>query len=459
MRINQKLSTFVRLLTLSLIFAVVNGCDTFYWDANNKTELIGKKLSLKVALLSNSPLTHFKTSVRPSSSMTTIEWGLEYELVTSLAHEFDLQLIIVPVQSIKELEQKLADFQVDLGAGRITGNAKTNLAVGPSYQDTKLSLLCSKDQQHQPKDNVQEIFLLPSNDSLILRHDLASAFPRARISLGQDAQATLSRVSQNQSTCAIMEDLEAKFYLRIFPELSVHQTVSSIVPVHFITQKKNLKVQKMLYLWNQKISQTGALHRIIEKYSVVTNSLSQTDGQHFLDSIETDFKQFENIFKEAAHETQIPWQLLAAVSFQESNWQESAVSATGVKGLMMITKETADHLGIEDRTDPEQSIWGGARYLQKIFKSQPKSLSLRERWALTLATYNVGAGHLRDAQRLAADLGKNPYSWKDLRSTLPFLANPKYLSQLEFGAARGQEPVEFTERVLAYLDLMLTIQQ
>ncbi len=59
---------------------------------------------------------------------------------------------------------------------------------------------------------------------------------------------------------------------------------------------------------------------------------------------------------------EIDWRLLAAIAYQESHWDAQATSQTGVRGMMMLTKNTAQSLGITDRTDAEQSISGGVRY-------------------------------------------------------------------------------------------------
>jgi membrane-bound lytic murein transglycosylase F len=226
--------------------------------------------------------------------------------------------------------------------------------------------------------------------------------------------------------------------------------------LHFVFAHTGLRLQKMFFLWHQKITQNGTLARIRERYVRPLAALSSSDVNHFFALSQGRLHHFEALFKDAAQANGIPWQLLAAVSFQESNWDEDSRSYTGVRGLMMLTSDPAERVGIRDRTDPEQCIWGGAKYLKYLFSLQPRFLSLREKWALTLATYNVGYGHLKDAQRLAVSLGKNPYSWKDLREVLPLLSQPQYFTTLEFGAARGQEPVDFTERVLGYLDLMTT---
>ena len=159
-------------------------------------------------------------------------------------------------------------------------------------------------------------------------------------------------------------------------------------------------------------------------------------------------------FKESAKEYDLPWELIAAIGFQESHWDPNAQSPTGVRGIMMMTEETAEHMGISDRTDPEQSIWGGAKFLKYLMKSQPQNMHLREKILLALASYNVGPGHLSDAQKLVLNDGDNPHSWRDVKESLPLLSLPHIALQSKFGLARGNEPVHFTERVISYFEFL-----
>jgi membrane-bound lytic murein transglycosylase F len=63
-------------------------------------------------------------------------------------------------------------------------------------------------------------------------------------------------------------------------------------------------------------------------------------------------------------------------------------------------------------------------------------------------------GHLGDAKTLALRLGKNPNSWHDVRSTLPLLRQKKYYKTLQYGYARGTEPVRYVERIRTYYRIL-----
>ncbi|MBK6337515.1 MAG: transglycosylase SLT domain-containing protein [Betaproteobacteria bacterium] len=69
--------------------------------------------------------------------------------------------------------------------------------------------------------------------------------------------------------------------------------------------------------------------------------------------------------------TGIEWRLLAALAYQESQWDPLATSETGVRGLMQLTEDTARRLGVGDRLDPRQSVEGAARYLAELKRGLP----------------------------------------------------------------------------------------
>ena len=89
---------------------------------------------------------------------------------------------------------------------------------------------------------------------------------------------------------------------------------------------------------------------------------------------------------------------------------------------MMLTRTTAASVGITNRLDPVQSIHGGAKYLARLQKRIASDLPKPDKTLITLAAYNVGPGHLADAQHLASRLNKDPERWDELKQVLPLLA-------------------------------------
>ncbi len=130
----------------------------------------------------------------------------------------------------------------------------------------------------------------------------------------------------------------------------------------------------------------------------------------------------------AEQETDIDWMLLASIAYQESHWKADAVSPTGVKGIMMLTNAAAKEVSVMDRTDPIQSILGGAQYLLNVKDKIPDRITEPDHTWFALAGYNVGFGHLEDARILTQRANKDPDKWDDVREFLPLLSRKKHFS-------------------------------
>ena len=139
--------------------------------------------------------------------------------------------------------------------------------------------------------------------------------------------------------------------------------------------------------------------------------------------------------------------------YQESQFRAQARSFSGVRGLMQLTLVTAKDMGVDNRLDPHQSIVGGAKYLKKLHNVH-KEAQEPDRTSLALASYNVGIGHVRDAQRIASQMKLDPNRWSSLEKTLPLLRQRKYYRKSKFGYCRGTEPVFHVQRILAYYDVL-----
>lgn len=118
--------------------------------------------------------------------------------------------------------------------------------------------------------------------------------------------------------------------------------------------------------------------------------------------------------------------------------------------MMMLTKNTAQSLGLTDRTDPEQSLSGGARYLQDMMSKVPDTVPENERIWFALAAYNMGYAHMLDARALTAKTKGNPDSWADVKQRLPLLSQKQYYSKLTYGYARGHEAYAYVENIRKY---------
>jgi membrane-bound lytic murein transglycosylase F len=126
---------------------------------------------------------------------------------------------------------------------------------------------------------------------------------------------------------------------------------------------------------------------------------------------------------------------------------------------MQLTEETARQLRVADRLDAKASIGAAGRYLRELKAKLPQRIGEPDRTWLALAAFNIGTAHLEDARILAQKQKLNPDLWSDVRKTLPLLAQPEYYADAKYGYARGGMPVAFVDRVRAYYDILLRLEQ
>ena len=164
----------------------------------------------------------------------------------------------------------------------------------------------------------------------------------------------------------------------------------------------------------------------------------------FLERTNTRLPKYKALFKEAAKETDLHWTLIAAISYQESHWNPKAISDTGVRGMMMLTQKTAKEMGIKRRTNAEDSIFGGAKYFEKIMGRLPIDIPKQDRIWMSLAAYNLGFKNIELARSLTISMNLNPNHWSDVSIALERILLDRY----------GRESKDFVkhDQVIKYVD-------
>ena len=243
------------------------------------------------------------------------------------------------------------------------------------------------------------------------------------------------------------------FYKKYFPNLKIRRIVSNIHLVwEFIDDDGTIKNDFSMYI---KSRNTKDFIDNLESKYYSKNSISSyifIGSRIFISDMITKLPQYETTFRDVSKTYALDWKLLASIAYQESKWNNQAVSPTGVKGLMMLTKNTAKMLKV-DRLKPNESIEGGARYLKSLLSKFSK-FNQTTRVYLALAAYNLGPGHVDDVLSLAKQDKQNIDDWKILKSYLLKLNQKKFYLSMKYGYARGWEAVQYVENVKQYYDII-----
>jgi membrane-bound lytic murein transglycosylase F len=231
-------------------------------------------------------------------------------------------------------------------------------------------------------------------------------------------------------------------------------TISERQPLAWLIDKNATDLKADMYRWFNHFNQSGKCDELQDHYYGNLLFFDYYNIKMFYKRIKTRLPKYKKYFQKASRYYGIPWRLLAAISYQESHWNPRAKSFTGVRGMMMLTQKTAKLLGVKDRLNPKQSIVGGTRHIKQMIKFVPKNIKGENRLKFALAAYNIGLGHIYDAQKLARKLNLDDKSWNDLKKVLPLLAYKKHNRSLRYGYARGSEAVKYVESIYNYRNIL-----
>jgi membrane-bound lytic murein transglycosylase F len=202
--------------------------------------------------------------------------------------------------------------------------------------------------------------------------------------------------------------------------------------------------------WIAAKRQSGLLAVLYRKYFLDRRAFSARAGSLYLTAETGTISPYDNWFRQYAGIPGWDWRLIAAQAFQESRFNPQAHSWAGAVGLMQIMPKTAQQLQ-SNPADPEQSVQAACRYLWMLDGLWKESVKDdKERLKFILASYNVGAGHVQDAVRLALKNGDDPRSWLDVSYWLIRKSKRSVYNDpvVKHGFARGTEPVAYVDEIL-----------
>lgn len=405
----------------------------------------------------NSPTTYFE-----DRSGTT---GYEYELAKAYADYLGVDLRIVVANSTNEVFDILESGKADLAAAGLTKTAERerDYRFSEPYQEVSEQLVYRRNSDKKPGTladlpGKNLVVTSGSSHSETLRNTQAEQVPELSWSESADLDTTdlLQMVSDGEIDYTVVDSNEYSMVQAYFPNVAVAFDLNDNRSMAWAFPHKrdeSLYQSSLEFFHNRQTRNT--LATLNEHYYGHVDELDYMGAKHFSKVSDRKLNQYKKLFVTYGNKQGFDWRLLAAIGYQESNWDPQATSKTGVRGLMMLTQQTAEYLGVTDRLSPEQSIRGGARYLAEIRDKFDSQVKEPDRSWLALAAYNIGFGHLQDARRLAYEMGGNPNLWRDVKETLPLLSQRRYFRNTRHGFAQGQHTVDYVQNIRRYYDVLV----
>lgn len=264
----------------------------------------------------------------------------------------------------------------------------------------------------------------------------------------------LGRLANRQAELAATDTAHFDVAVNFFPDLAVALELPGKVAHAWAFRPGEDALRAAADAFIADFRRSGRLARLHDRYFGHIKRIDPIAATRFIDDMRRVLPRFRTLFERAAGLTGLDWRLLAALAYQESRWDPLATSYTNVRGIMMLTEETADRLGVGNRLDAAESILAGARYLAELAGRLADEVPEPDRLWLALAAYNLGYGHLNGARQIAAGLKRDPASWYDMKKVLPLMSRPEFYERLKSGPARGGEAVILVENVRTYYDIL-----
>jgi len=280
------------------------------------------------------------------------ETGFEYDLVKNLAQDLGLKLKIKVANSISEMLAAMAADNADIAAGALTRTRERErrFTFGPDYYTVRQLLVYRKGCDH-PKSlaSLQRFTpIIPARSSYAERlQELKQQYPflKWQTTDNLSSDQLLEQVWLRKIPCTIVDSNILALNRRYYPELKAAFPVSEEQPLAWIINPKLTKLRRKITLWLNKIKQNGQFEQFEKRYYYFDDTnFDYVDTKVFIRRIKTRLPQFRHLFEKYGRKYNLPWTLLAAKAYQESHWDPEATSITGVRGIMMLTNTTAQHL-------------------------------------------------------------------------------------------------------------------
>ena len=427
---------------LILILFFIAGCtDTrLDWDHIYNT----KELRF---VTTESPATYYESPTGPA--------GFEYELARRFADSIGVNLKVITVNRSYDVIDSVIHHKASIGgATLISAGVDAGLKFGPAYFSVPQQLIYRRGEarpasisdanSHNPAISVTQLGILKDQ------------YPQVNWNAysDRDNDALLRMVQNREIKSAVVTTQQVNIYKHLYPDIRVAFDITKPQSVAWLYQSDDEKLSAAITKFFNDLEATGELDKLVEQYFGHIIAFDYVDTSTFLTRIEERLPEFEALFKTIAARYDVDWTLLAAMSYQESHWQPSARSPTGVRGLMMLTQDTAQHLGVDDRVDPEQSVDGGTRYFKLLLDKLPDRISYPDNTWFALAAYNVGLQHLEHARVVTQQRGGNPDSWSEVRKILMKLGDDNWQPVTQNSQVRWNEPVRYVRNIRKYRDIL-----
>jgi membrane-bound lytic murein transglycosylase F len=422
-----------------------------------------KKLSTLETILKNKRLTVItRNNSHCYYSYRDQEMGFEYDLFKAFADHLGVDLNIIIAEKWERMIPDLMNGAGDLIAASmtITPNRRRQVAFSNGYLDIKQHIIVHRDNTSikQLKDLSGQVIHVrkgTSYEELLERLKIAQPELKFKIFLHEDVptEELIRQVSEKEIAVTIADSNIAMLNRRYYPHAIMAKSINETEQLGWAVHPESKNLLTHINLFLKEIKRNGEFSEIYNRYYANVEQFDFVDLRKFHRQLRSRLQVYQRHIMEASEKYGFDWRLIAAQMYQESHYNPNAKSHAGAYGLMQLTKRTANSFGVTNITNPKQNIFAGVKHLKYLFDYFDLDDD-SDRLKISLAAYNIGQGHVRDAQKLAVQLRLDPEKWDSIKKTLPLLRYRQYYQNTTYGYCRGTEPVKYVRQIMIYYDIL-----
>ena len=388
--------------------------------------------------------------------------GFEYELAKAFADHLGVKLRVLVTENFRDMVPALLRGEADIIAAgfAVTKRFTSHLAFGPPYMEVTPQVVGRRGgpAPRAVSELIGQSVWVNAGTPFeeLLREQKSNHSKLSWFSVpGYETEELLEMVARGIIPLTVADSTLVASIQRYYPQIVAEFPLAETSQLAWAMDPRCRQLQAAVTAWFKRPETLAFLQRLKQHYYAHLGLFDYVDLVTYHRRLRERLPDYRRYFEAAAKRYDLDWRLVAALAYQESQWDPEAESLSGVKGLMMLTQKTAEDLGVNSRLDPVEAIFAGARYFAHLHKRVGPEVTEPGRTYMALAAYNLGLGHLDDARRLAKRLGRNPDLWQDVRSTLPLLRKERYYQTVPHGYARGTESVRYVDRIRTYYRILV----
>ncbi|MFH2067151.1 MAG: membrane-bound lytic murein transglycosylase MltF [Pseudomonadota bacterium] len=386
--------------------------------------------------------------------------GFEYDLAKAFSEYLGVKLKIIIAEKWDNMVPMLlkGDGHIIAASFTVTPKWKTQIQFSDDYMKIQQQIIVNRDNQNikRLKDLAGEKIHVRKGTAYQEKlEELQRQGMQIEIVPVENIPTAelIRKVARGEVAVTIADSNVAMLNRRYFPRAVIRDVIGDQESLAWAVHPDAGRLLDKINEFFAIIKQDGTFDQIYDKYYTDIDRFDYVDLRAFHRRLHSRLPRYVAIIKETAEKYGFDWRMIAAQMYQESHFQQWAKSHAGAYGLMQLTRNTANMYGVKDLYNPRQNIYAGVKHLKKLHDLFREAEGA-DRLFIAFAAYNIGQGHIRDAQRLARQLNLNPNKWASLTKTLPMLREWEYFKDALYGYCRGNEPVQYVRQIMIYYDIL-----